>query len=380
MSERDEFTTRMESWLNRQTDVIVQLMSDLDQLLTDLPGGEAERRLEILERQAALLREVSPEMAPRLSDSASRHLLRLAQEYAACHSMKPLPETWALGREIQAALERDRPVRKIAYLGREGSWSWQQARLKHPEAEPTGTETFDAAADMVCDGVVDAAVLPIDNSTAGSINEVYDLLAARDLFITESSVLEIDNHLLGLKGADIRQIREVRSHPQPLRQCADIIRAYGWETVAMGSTADAAASVRHDEDAHAAAIGSREAATCNDLVVLMENVNNVQGNQTRFVTVKRERAIPSDANRISLAFVLPHECGSLSSVLSRISEMGLNIAKIQSRPIPGKPWEYQFHLDFMGSPSTGNALRGLYLLNRDLPGMKLLGWYRDGGS
>lgn len=377
MTDDRDFSARMEYWLVEQAGVIGQMMSDIDRLGDGLPPVELNRRLDVLERRIAELRQVSEDIGVRLADGASRHLLLQAQEYAACRGMNPIPAQWPLGKAIREARQRVVTVRRAAFLGRAGSWSWQQARLSHPDAELVGTESFEAAADLVRDGVVDAAVLPIDNSTAGSINEVHDILAERELFISASSVLEINNHLLGIEGAEVDRIRAVRSHPQPLRQCAGIIRLNGWQTMAMGSTTEAAASVRADNDPTVAAIGSREAAECCGLSVLLENVNDVQGNQTRFVVVQRVWSIPEDASRVSLTFVLPHECGSLARVLSRLAEMGLNVAKIQSRPIPGKPWEYQFHLDFMGAPETGSVMRALYLLERDVAELKVLGWYRD---
>ena len=285
---------------------------------------------------------------------------------------------WALGDAIAAARRRAAVIRSVVYLGKVGSQSNRSAAAQYPQSELVPVISFAEACACVIDGRADAAVLPIDNSTAGTIGEVYDLLLRHDLHIVRGAALAIRNVLLGVPGAHLEDIREVWTHPQPIVQCAGFLRTHGLRAVAMESTAAAADAVARRSDPAVAAIGSPEAAALYGLHVLAEGIDDTAVNQTRFVTVMRQLHVPDDATRVTLVFTLPNESGSLASVLARIADFGLNLVKIQSRPIPHRPWEYSFHCDFESPADSRAALAALYLLDHELPWMKLLGWYPEG--
>lgn len=286
-------------------------------------------------------------------------------------------QVWPLGGQIQRGRQRSLDVGSVAFLGKSGSHSHTSALCQYPDAVMYPVASFAEACRMVLDGMVDAAVLPIDNSTAGTIGDVYDLLHQRELFIVRGASLSIRNVLLGVRGSSLSTLREVWTHPQPIAQCAGFLKRNGLRAVPMESTAVAAEAVARKADPTVAAIGSREAADLYGLDVLTERIDDMSSNQTRFVTVARELVIPADASRLSLLFTLPHASGSLSSVLSTLADYGLNVTKIQSRPIPQHPWEYSFHLDFDSGVENGNVQQALYLLDHDLPYLKLLGWYPE---
>ena len=318
---------------------------------------------------------VKPALTPHLQNIIRRvnDVIR-EQAYSEQFAMDP---AWTLGRCIQQAKERTLVIRSVAFLGITGSHSHRSAVLQYPDAAMYPVASFAEACRLVLEDKVEAAVLPIDNSTAGTIGDVYDLLLRHDLHIVKGASLSIRNVLLGVPGACLADIREIRTHPQPIVQCAAFIRAHGLRAVAMESTAVAAEAVAKAGNPTVAAIGSRDAARMYGLVVLAEDIDDAPTNQTRFVTVAREFVIPSPATRASLVFTLPHESGTLSGVLSRLADFGLNVAKIQSRPIPHHAWEYSFYLDFESGTDNVKALEALYMLDHELPYLKLLGWYPE---
>lgn len=318
---------------------------------------------------------VKPALTPHLQNLIRRvnEVIR-EQAYTEQFAMDP---DWAFGRRVLQARSRTLSIRSVAFLGKTGSHSHRSALLQYPDADMHPVASFAEACRMVLAGEVDAAVLPIDNSTAGTIGDVYDLLLRHDLHIVRGASLSIRNVLLGIPGASVADVREVWTHPQPIVQCAGFIREKGLRAVAMESTAVAADAVSKAGDPAVAAIGSRDAAQMYGLTVLADDIDDAPTNQTRFVTVAREFVIPPLATRASLVFTLPHESGALSGVLSRLADFGLNVAKIQSRPIPHHAWEYSFHLDFESGADNVKALEALYMLDHELPYLKLLGWYPE---
>ncbi len=312
------------------------------------------------------------------TSAANRHAVQklneviLEQSYAARWAGD---NDWLLGKRIQAAQGVFPVIHAVAFLGKTGSHSHRSALMQYPEAKLLPLSSFAEACAFVLDGQVDAAVLPIDNSTAGTISDVYDLLLKHDLHIVKGASLPIHNVLLGVSGANAEGVREVWTHPQPLMQCAKTIKDRGWRTLAMESTAVAADAVARRNDRTIAAIGSREAAALYGLQVILEDIDDTDQNQTRFVTVMKEFVIPPDAMRVSLVFTVAHESGALAAVMSRLADFGLNVLKIQSRPIAHRAWEYSFHLDFESHRNNEEALKALYMLDHTLPTLKVLGWY-----
>jgi len=284
---------------------------------------------------------------------------------------------WLLGHQIEAAQKVMPEIHSVAFLGKTGSHSHRCAVLQYKEATLVSVASFAEACELVMKGSVDAAVLPIDNSTAGTISEVYDLLLQHELYIVKGASLPIHNILLGIEGSSVQTIKEVWTHPQPIAQCSKMIKDMKWKPVPMESTAAAVDAVARKKDITIAALGSREAASIYGLNILSENMDDADSNQTRFVTVMKEFIIPQDASRISLIFTVAHASGALSAVLSRLADFGLNVSKIQSRPIPHRTWEYSFHLDFDSRIENVDALKALYTLDHELPFLKLLGWYAN---
>jgi chorismate mutase/prephenate dehydratase len=275
----------------------------------------------------------------------------------------------------------ERPL-VVAYQGTDGAYS-QIAAERHFASRPQGVElrgftTFAEAAEAVEAGEADTALLPIENTTAGSINEVYDLLARRDLWIVGEEVLRVDHCLVALSPVPLGHVRRVLSHPQALAQCSRFLAGLAHVTVeSYADTAMAARRVRDERDLSLAAVASEEAARLYGLAILRRGIADQAANYTRFVAVARRplRPDPRVPVKTSLAFVTVHQHGALARCLDVLARHGLNLTKLESRPLLDNPWQYRFYLDFEGStadPAVDRALAELEPLTRQL---RVLGSY-----
>lgn len=245
---------------------------------------------------------------------------------------------------------------RVAYQGVEGSYSHLTAQRRY-EGLPEGVllegfESFRAAAEAVRSGAADRALLPIENTTAGSINETYDLLAEGDLTITAEEVSRIEHCLLALPGTRVEELRTVISHPQALLQCQDFLRSVPRiQAQAEFDTAGAARKVKERSDRTVGAIAAEPAARVCGLEVLRRGIQTQEGNYTRFVELALHAVPcpPDMPSRTSLLLTVSHRSGALAEVLSVFSRRGVNLAKLESRPIPNSPWQYRFYLDLEGN-------------------------------
>ena len=220
------------------------------------------------------------------------------------------------------------------------------------------------------EGSADYAVLPIENSTAGTVNEMYDLL---DEFET---ILPVVHTLSGLPGAKLSDIKKVYSKTEALMQTSEFLDDHGdWQKISVVNTAVAAKKVIEEQDISQAAVCSAYAAKVHGLEVLVDEINDDEDNSTRFIVVTNQKIFLKNASKISIRFDSPHQSGSLYGILSHFIYNDLNMTKIASRPIKGRPWEYCFFVDFEGNledPAVKNAIRGL---REEATNLKILGNY-----
>lgn len=283
---------------------------------------------------------------------------------------------WQLMQDILNAKAIKTNVNIVAYSGKVGSYGEAAARKMYPEASCyNGYKSFYDACQAVINGDADIAVLPLENTTAGTVNEVYDLIP-NNLYVVKSMSDTIKHSLLVTKGAELQDIHTVISHPQALSQCSNLIKQYDWKVIECENTAYAAEEIAIRGDKGFAAIASVLSAEVHNLDILDVTVNNEMCNQTRFVALSSKLIIDNDADKISIAFKLPHKAGALAWVLYIFAGLSINLTKIQSRPITNKPWEYIFYADFLYNDEN-RALQALYQLEKELPEMILLGWYRE---
>jgi chorismate mutase/prephenate dehydratase len=261
----------------------------------------------------------------------------------------------------QEAAVRNRPDAplRVAYQGVEGAYSHLAAQRRYAGREGgallTGHDSFRSAADAVIHGTADLALLPIENTTAGSINEVYDLLADGKLHITGEVVSAIEHCLLALPGVKLDELRVVISHPQALAQCHAFFAQHA-HLVARPEldTAGAARRVAQSGDRTLAAIASSAAAKTYGLAIVAQGIQSAAGNATRFVEIALRPAPLGDGAqpKTSLMLSLADRPGALGEILMRFAVHGLSLTKIESRPIPNAPFTYRFYVDVMGHAAT----------------------------
>lgn len=266
---------------------------------------------------------------------------------------------------------------RVVYQGAEGAYSHlAMQRYFGEQVKNFHVETFRDAMTAIEEGSADFAVLPIENSTAGIVSEIYDLLVEFENYIVGEQIIKIEHCLLGVPGTDISQIRTVYSHPQSLMQSARFLSAHeDWKQVSLKNNAFAAEKVSKEGDKSQAAIAGEQAAKAYGLEILKRGVNQAENNSTRFIIVTNQKIFRKDAGKISICLEVPHESGSLYHILSHFIYNNLNMTKIESRPIEERDWEYRFFIDFEGNFMDGavkNALRGL---RDEARNMKILGNY-----
>lgn len=266
-------------------------------------------------------------------------------------------------------------INKVCYQGLPFSYTESATKSLFPDKEIINTESFEQVFSDVYNDKADIGVLPIENSTAGYINEIYDLLVKYELYINYNYIKKISHCIAGVKGSEISYIKQVYSHPQALAQCRDYITKNKFQAINDTNTAVSAKRVFEMNDQSIACICPREAAEFYGLKILDTKINRNE-NYTRFCGVSKSLVKEKDHNRISLVFSVPHEIGSLDSVLSIFSYYNINLTSIYSRPDLESPWKYLFYVDFEGNILECNIKAILTQLENELPYLKILGSYR----
>jgi chorismate mutase/prephenate dehydratase len=294
----------------------------------------------------------------------------------------------SLKSQEEELLKRERVERSakaatlVAYQGEPGSYSHIAARKyfasRADSMDFIGQPSFEMALRAAERGDAGYAFLPIENTTAGSINQTYDLLRQTELRVVGEEILHVRHCLLGLEGAAVGGLRRILSHPQALLQCARFIASLdGVEPVAAADTAAAAQAVGRAGDPTRAAIASEEAAELYGLSVLERGIADQAENWTRFVLIsgleiELDPRIPS---KTSLVFTTAHHQGALANCLNVLAEHGVNLTKLESRPVPRRPWEYMFYLDLEGSIQAEATSLAVAELRRECPYLRVLGSY-----
>ena len=349
--------------------------------------AQLKRRMELVDRVVAAKLDRAVPLRDRLREE---QVLQRVRHAAAGHGLDAheIERLYRVVMEMSIARQQAHirslataPLR-IAYQGVEGSYSHLAAQRHYGGREGgvvlAGHETFRGAVAAVRDGSADLALLPIENTTAGSINETYDLLAEGGVTVTGEVVSQIEHCLLALPGVELEELRTVISHPQGLLQCEDFFRAAPWIAPrAEFDTAGSARKVRQAGDRTLGAIASESAARVYGLAVLRRGVQSQAGNYTRFFEIAAEaHPCPPDARcKTSLLLALTHQPGALGRVLAELGERGVNLTKLESRPLPGTPWQYRFYLDLEGHASSEPIVEALAALRPLTTELRVLGTY-----
>jgi prephenate dehydratase len=251
---------------------------------------------------------------------------------------------------------------KIAIQGEAGSFSEEAARQMVPKCKIVSCARSPEVFDKVESGAVAAAVIPIENSLAGSVAEHFDLLLSRNVFVQREFRLRIVHNLIAAPGVKLNEVRRVFSHPVALEQCRDLFRRY--PRMLAAPFYDTAGSVKHviaNKLKDAAGIASKLAAQVYGGRILKAAIEDDKRNFTRFFLIQRKRQVLRTANKTSIVFQVKNMPGALFKALSVFALRDISLSKIESRPLRGKPWEYVFYVDFLRGEdeAAGNALRHL---------------------
>ena len=265
-------------------------------------------------------------------------------------------------------------LENIICPGTFGSFSHIACTEMFPDKNIVLYNSFDEVFDVVSKSDDTIGVLPIENSTAGSVIDVFDLMKKYKVYFVGEHQLKIRHNLLTLPNTKLEDIKEIYSHPQALAQCNAFLKKINISTVPYVNTALAAEHIKEIGDESKAAIGSLKCAEKFGLEVLKSDIQNNNNNTTRFVAISKKLYIPNDADKVSIYFTIPHIEGSLYSVIGRFAASNLNLTKIESRPL-GKNFEYGFYLDFNGNVFDERVKSLLSEFQHELPDFVFLGNY-----
>ena len=263
----------------------------------------------------------------------------------------------------------------VAYQGEPGAYSEAGAVALFPEAERRAVPTIRTVFESVEVGRARWGLVPIDNSQAGSINETYDLFLRHGLHLVGETLVRVDHCLIALPGTRIDDVLEVISHPQAIAQSEEFLSALDASVRPDYNTAGAAKRIAEERLERTAAIASRRAAELYGLEVLAESIQTYPDNHTRFGALSRDPAPLATPNKTSLVFGVGHVAGSLYRCLAALAERHVNLTKLESRPRPGRPWEYVFYADVEAEASRPEVIEALAELSKHATFTRVLGTY-----
>ncbi len=271
---------------------------------------------------------------------------------------------------------------RILYQGEPGAYADEAAAAFFgPQAPRAHLDTWEEVFEALKDGGGDYGVLPIENSSTGSISQVYDLLARYGAYIVGEHIVKVDHCLAAPHGATVEGLRRVYSHEQGLLQCAEYIKSHpDWEAIPRRNTAESALYVSRRGDSAQGAICSPHAAALYGLDVLARHINQNDRNYTRFVVVSPQPELREGRNKVSATFTLAHESGTLHRIMTVFATGGLNMMKLESRPIPGRSWEYRFFVDFTGDLTAYGMDSILREMSQCAAELRILGNYKSDES
>ena len=267
---------------------------------------------------------------------------------------------------------------RVACQGVEGAYSQIAASKMFKIPSILYFSSFDGVFAAIESGMCEYGVLPIENSTAGSVKRVYDLMVDHNLYVVRSMRVKIDHNLLSKPGTKLSDVKEIFSHEQAIDQCAAFLRTLKDVKVTVcPNTAVAARMVAESERGDVAALSSRDCAELYGLIALANSVQDKSNNYTRFICVAKNPQIYPGADRTSIMLVTPHKPGALYNVLAKINALGLNLLKLESRPLPEREFEFMFYFDIEGSPYSPELLELISELESDSEEFKYLGTYAE---
>jgi len=375
------------SMADERLEALRRELDALDDRLVDVLADrlDAVRRVADLKASSGTpLRDVARE-ARQIERLAARARARDLDDLFVARLFREVLDLSVRTQEMQLGLAAQgatlRPI-TVVFQGSEGAFSHIAGR-RHFASRPSsvsfrGHATFRGMLEDVRSGAADYAMLPIENTTSGSVHDAYDALSHTDLAIVGEEILRIEMCLVGIADVPLESLRKVYSHPQALSQCTAFLAALPQCTVeTFVDTAMSVERVKAENDPTHAAIASAEAAVLHGLHLIRRDIANHRENYTRFLVVARESEPidPRVPSKTSLMFVMPHERGALLACLKVLAARGLNLTKLESRPMPGRPFEYLFYADVEGNIADTPVHDAIGELGRITRSLKIFGSY-----
>lgn len=261
----------------------------------------------------------------------------------------------------------------VACQGVEGAYSGVTANALFPDSPVKFYRQFEDVFEAVNRGDAKFGVIPVENSTAGSVHESYDLIMKYRFYVVGAYDLKIDHCLCAKADTKYEDITDIYSHPQALSQCNNFLKNFDFTGINYSNTAAAAKYVAESKRNDIGVICSEKAAKEYGLKIIKKNIQNNNNNRTRFIVISKELVITDNADKISLIFSLPHKTGSLYRVLGRFSMSGLSLTKLESRPIENADFSYHFYVDILGNVKDQVTLDLICALSDELPEFEFLG-------
>lgn len=369
--------------LNQIDDQIVPLFVERMKTVLDIAQYKKDHGLTVLDRsrETDILNRVTAASGEEFA-GYTRILFNTLFDLSRSYQSQFMHRDSALQGQVQSALQNtpaQMPAQAVvACQGVEGAYSQAACEKLFGLPSIMYFKTFEAVFNAVDKGMCRYGILPIENSSAGSVNQVYDLMKKFRFSIVRGVKLRINHTLLAKKGVQLEGIKEIYSHEQGLNQCSEFLRANPQiKANVCENTAVAAKLVAQSDRTDIAAISSRECAELYGLQILSDHIQNSDNNYTRFICISRSLEIYPGADKMSLMFSLPHRPGALYSVITKFATLGLNLTKLESRPIPGKDFEFMFYFDASVSAHSEELLKLLAELEGTLEQFSFLGCYAE---
>jgi len=339
-----------------------------------LPVYDASRERELLERVAGY------------TDSTLSHYMKVIyqtiMDSSRSYQRKLLAGESKLEAAMTAAIEKTDKLfpenAVVACQGVEGAYSQIACEKIFKSPSIMYFANFEDVFRAVDKKLCRYGILPVENSTAGSVNKIYDLMAKYKFHIVRGARIQVGHTLLAKRGVEMKEIREIFSHEQAINQCSQFLSEHKDVKVTVcENTAVAARMVAESDRRDIAAISAPACAELYELSVLSDNVCDHIGNYTRFICISKDLEIYPGADKTSLMFKIPHKPGSLYRILARINSLGINLEKLESRPKPGSDFEFMFYFDLGASVYSPELFELICDLERDIDGFKYFGSYTE---
>ena len=369
--------------INDIDDQMVRLFVERMQVAAEIAGAKAEQNLPVLDlkREQAVLQKVM-EKAGEDFEIYARKLYQTLFDVSKSYQADILARETELSAAILKNIENPKlefPKKAVvACQGVEGSFASRACDRMFGMPSKMFFSNYESVFSAVESGLCKYGVLPIGNSSAGSVTEVYDLMAKHHFYIVKSMKLHINHALLARPGVKLEDVQEIISYSQALHQCSDFLKSHpGIKVTIFENTATAAQYVAQSDRKDIAALSSTDCAKLYGLHVLKDSMQNNENNYTRFICVTKDMELFAGSDKISLMLSLDHRPGALHELIGKFACRGINLCKLESRPIPGKDFEFRFYFDLDGSVFSSEMITVLKDIEQAAESLTFLGCYSE---